>query len=280
MVEQQHGHDLACHIGNRDACGEVALSRDALSHMHLNFADGEPLLAHQVGHRVGLGSQIGPGRQKMDGLAIVGAHAGRGVVDLRMRAQAEERGEQVASQHAHAVGLRFRDEARADHDVVVLRCRHDLIEVFGAVLPVGVELHGAVVMLAQRIFDARLESARQTEVHGQVQKTEAVLTAYIGRSVLRAIVDHDVIVLGIGVADLADHTRNVCLFVIGWYDQKRPHGSPRNTRIMAIGPSAKWTRLLYLSPAICAIDLHGGTIATFPMDKGQAQGRVNRGGML
>ena len=64
-------------------------------------------------------------------------------------------------------------------------------------LAVGVQLHGAVVVVLGRIAQAGLERARQPQVDRQIDEPVAVGAADGGGLVAAAIVDDDIIVLGV-----------------------------------------------------------------------------------
>ena len=72
-------------------------------------------------------------------------------------------------------------------------------------LAVGVQLHGAVVVVLGRIAQAGLERARQPQVDRQIDEPVAVGAADGGGLVAAAIVDDDIIVLGVVGGQFLDH---------------------------------------------------------------------------
>ena len=64
-------------------------------------------------------------------------------------------------------------------------------------LTVGIELNGTVVVMVVSVLEARLERAGEAQIDGQIEKAEPMFTSNGSRLIFRAVVHHDVIVLGI-----------------------------------------------------------------------------------
>ena len=87
-------------------------------------------------------------------------------------------------------------------------------------LAVGVQLHGAVVVVLGRIAQAGLERARQPQVDRQIDEPVAVGAADGGGLVAAAIVDDDIIVLGVVGGQFLDHGNDVFFLIISGDDDE------------------------------------------------------------
>ena len=87
-------------------------------------------------------------------------------------------------------------------------------------LAVGVQLHGAVVVVLGRIAQAGLERARQPQVDRQIDEPVAVGAADGGGPVAAAIVDDDIIVLGVVGGQFLDHGNDAFFLIISGDDDE------------------------------------------------------------
>ena len=81
-------------------------------------------------------------------------------------------------------------------------------------LAVGVQLHGAVVVVLGRIAQPGLEGTRQPQVDRQINEPVAMGAADGGGLIAAAVVDDDIIILGVLGGQLFDHGHDAVLLVI------------------------------------------------------------------
>ena len=87
-------------------------------------------------------------------------------------------------------------------------------------LAVGVHLHGAVVVIFGGKAQPGLERARQPQVDRQINEAIAVGAADGRRFVAAAIVDNDIIVLGVVGGQFLDHGNDAFFLIISGDDDE------------------------------------------------------------
>ncbi len=133
-----------------------------------------------------------------------------------------------------------RGEARADDQVgpaLEDRLEH-LADLARIVLSVAVDLDRELEAVLERVLVARLHGAADADVEGQIQKTGAGACRNGSGLVAGGVVhDHDV-QLGLGRADLFDHSLDAGLLVVGRDDRERPElplSSDRGRLLQGLG---------------------------------------------
>ena len=141
------------------------------------------------------------------------------------------------------------EEARAADHVergVLLHGLDELPNLFGEMLPVAVHLDHVVVAALERIYEARLDCAADSEVEGVAQHTSSGLAGELAGAVGRAIVDDQHVERGDLLANRGDdyHDRlrlvvrgnddQVCRAVPHVLVRRRPQAQPELRRAARI----------------------------------------------
>ena len=175
-LDEKDGHCHARHIRGRGPEVQVALSRDAFVHGYLDLGDTRAFLAHEIRKGIGFGAKVGTKGELLDHATVIGTHARRRVLDDLTRRNPDHCFDEVVAEHAHALGLWFVDKTRANDDIVIGQGGDHVRDVFRAMLTVGIELNGTVVVMVVSVLEARLERAGEAQIDGQIEKAEPMFT--------------------------------------------------------------------------------------------------------
>ena len=196
----------------------------ALPHLDLHFPDIRAVL-DEVADGIGLRAIVEVLGEFLHHGAVEHPHPACRVTDGAAGCQPDRPADDIAAKHPQRLGLFHRQEPAADHDIgpLLQRFQHGL-DVFGPVLAVSVQLHGAVVVVFSRIAQPGLERPGQPEIDRQVNKPVTARAADRGRLVLAAIVDNNIIILREVADQPVNHPFDVFFLVVcGDHDQKSRH---------------------------------------------------------